>query len=177
MKKVCLFLLLITASYADEFSGELVAKIIPSENQGYFILSDGTYWKVTTFQKRWRNPLEWLVGDEIYVPENYESSLTDWIFGDEFDAYPKYGNLRVNEEDASNIKELKECSYLLVNPRTEKILFAIPLHPSDFVFELYNEGHDNGYRSGYSAGRSDGYSLGYSTGRTLASWERLQDGG
>lgn len=171
MKKVLFALFAFTAAYAEP-SMALVAKIVPTESRGYFIFSDGSFWKVSSFIKRWRTPLEWISGDEIYVPENYDCTVALWTLGDEFEAYPKYGNARVNDSDASNEDAIKSHSHILVNTRTEKILFATPVHPSDFTIQIYNEGYDEGhsvgYKKGYSSGYSTGHTIGYSEGQTAA---------
>ncbi len=167
MKKILCILIVCIAAYA-ETGGSIVAKITPSESQGYLIFSNGTYWKVSSFVKRWRTPLEWLAGNEIYVPENYICDMQSWSFGDEFEVYPKCGNIRVDESHASNEEALKKHSHILLNPRTEKILFGTPIHPADFVVQIYNEGyslgHSKGYSTGYNEGRSSGYSQGYDSG-------------
>lgn len=168
MKKIILALLVFASAYAGEPFGYLTAKILPAENKGFCIFSDGSFWQVTTFVKRWRSPLEWVSGVDLYVPPEYECTLKDWALGDEFEAYLKYGNSRADESAASNQEDLKKCSHLLVNPRTGKILFATPLHPNDFVIELFNEAHGIGYSEGYSKGYNSGYDWGYSSGRLAA---------
>lgn len=159
MKKILLVFLAFTAVYAEP-NRALVAKVLPTETRGYFVFSDGTFWKVSSFIKRWRTPLEWIAGDELYVPENYDCTVAIWTLGDEFEAYPKFGNARVNDSDASNEEAIKNHSHILVNTRTEKILFATPIHPSDFMIQVYDEGYNEGYSSGYSEGYSSGYSAG-----------------
>lgn len=161
MKKIILSLLLFASAYAGEPFGYITGKIVPLENKGYWIFSDGSFWQVTTFVKRWRSPLEWVSGVELYVPDEYLSNLTDWSLGDEFEEYPKYGNSRIDESAASNQDDLKKCTHILVNSRTGKILFATALHPSDFILEVFNEGHGIGYFKGYNSG----YDWGYSSGR------------
>jgi hypothetical protein len=164
MKKIVFSLLLSSVLFGADVTGALRAKILPSENKGYYVFADGSFWKVTTLVKRWRGPLEWLRGDELYVPESYVTTLEDWSFGDEFEVYPKLGNLRLDESVASNEKELQSYTHLLVNPFTGKVIFGIPLHPADFVNQLYNDGYDIGYSKGESVGYTNGYSVGYNFG-------------
>jgi hypothetical protein len=159
MKRMIFALIGFTAVYAEP-NMAIAAKIVPEESRGYFIFSDGTFWKVSSFIKRWRTPLEWISGDDIYVPENYVCSVQDWSFADEFEAYPKYGNIRVNESDASNEEDLKKHSHVLVNIRTGKTLFGTPIHPADFLVQIYDEGYNEGYGIGYSRGYNSGYSAG-----------------
>jgi hypothetical protein len=173
--KGCLLTLVTFNWIHAESNMTLVAKIIPTENEGYFIFSDGTYWKVSSFVKRWRSPLEWITGSEIPVPENYLCTIDVWSFGEEFEAYPKYGNSRVNEEDASNAVIIKNHSHILVNKRTEKVLFATPLHPADWASQVQQEGYNKGYSAGYSAGYSSGYNVGYSFGKSASSNSNRQN--
>lgn len=170
MKKFLFLVLGCISLHAEPVS--LVAKVVPQENLGYFIFSDGTFWKVCTFVKRWRGPLEWITGVELTVPENYECNLDTWSLGDFFEAYPKYGNLQADESHASNEADIKKHSHLLVDIRTNKVLFATPIHPSDFTAELYNVGYntgynkgvDTGYYSGFDKGKTQGYDKGFSEG-------------
>jgi hypothetical protein len=134
----------------------LVTNLVIDDSKGYFVLSDGTYWKIDTFVTRWRSLLEWIGGDEVYVPDAYQCTVKDWVMGEEFEYFPKVGNLRINEADASNEAELKKHSYILVNHRTGKVLFGTPIHAAQFVTDVYNEGYNVGYRKGYSSGYSAG---------------------
>lgn len=160
MKKIIFTLFAFTAAAYAEPNIALVAKVVPSESHGYFVFSDGTFWKVSSFVKRWRTPLEWISGDELYIPENYVCSVQDWSFADEFEAFLKIGNARVNESDASNEDDLKKHSHILLNGRTGKILFGTPIHPADFLVQVYDEGYNKGHSVGFSAGYSSGYSAG-----------------
>jgi hypothetical protein len=162
MKKILLSLVVLTSLHATPMA--LVAKVIPSDNQGYFIFSDGTFWKVSAFVKRWRGPLEWLTGAELMVPSEYDCKVDQWSFADDFEPYPKYDYLRANEADASNEEQLKAHSHLLVNKCTGKVLFATPIHPADFTNQLYQEGYDKGFSAGYATG----HDAGYKTGREFA---------
>lgn len=164
MKKFIFALFLMTAAYSVEHCAAITAKFITSDNKGYLAFSDGSFFRVTTFVKRWRGPLEWLSGEELYVPENYLCSLKDWGIGDEFELLPKYGYSRVDESYASNESDIKLSSHILVNLRTEKILFAVPLHPGDLMSQIYSDGHANGYSKGYS----EGYSSGYDSGKAFS---------
>jgi hypothetical protein len=160
MKRVVLAFLMSVACLTAESTGTLVAKIAPSDTHAYFILTDGTFWKVSTFVKRWRSPLEWLGGAELIVPENYISSLSDWSYYEEFIICPKEGYLKADESAASNQEELKKCTHLFTMPRNGRVLFATPLHPADFSSQLYNEGHSTGYAEGHRAGYAQGYAVG-----------------
>lgn len=165
MKKI-IFAVLSFVSLYSEPTGALLASVAPSESYGYFILADGTFWKVATFVKRWRSPIEWISGAELQVPESYISKITDWVYNDEFEVCLKYGNLRADESAASNQEELQHYTHLMMNPRTGKVLFALPLHPADFATQLYSEGRSAGHAAGYSEGYLVGYDAGYATGKS-----------
>lgn len=166
MKKFLFLFLFIASIYAEV----TVVSIFPTKNKTYYMLSDGTFWTVTSFIKRWRTVGEWIRGDELYVPDHFVSSPGDWAAGQTIEIYSKYDHLRIDESFAENVEALKQCTHLFVNTRTEKILFALPLdlHPADFMALLYNDGrndgYDKGYEEGYSIGHSYGYSAGYSIG-------------
>lgn len=154
MKKFFFSLIAIASLHANPSS--LVAKFVTEDSNGYFVMADGSYWKVTSFVTRWRSLLEWVGGDEVYVPDNYKCTVKDWVVGEEFEYFPKIGNLRINEADASNEAELKKHAYLLMNSRTGKILFGTPVNPADFITSVYNVGYNAGYNKGYSSGYSAG---------------------
>src|SRR5690348_14947900 len=108
----------------------LSAKIILQNSNGYYALSDGSCWKTIGFSKRWRTLSEWWNNVQL-VPTYYECVPDDWFLGTQIEVYPKFGNLAVNEADASNQDALKQCTHLMVNTRTGQVLFAIALHPAD----------------------------------------------
>lgn len=167
MKKV--FLAIVCATALFSYEATLVAKALPKEEKGYFILSDGTFWKVAPFVKRWRSLSEWWNGQEIAVPEEYNADLKSWNYGDQFAIYPKNEVCRFSESFASNEEELKQTSYALVHVTTGKILFGAPIQPAAFVTQIYDEG----YQAGYSSGHSTGYGSGYIAGKE---WQKLLDG-
>lgn len=160
----------------------LAAKVILQNTQGYFVLSDGSCWKVIGFCKRWRTLSEWWSNVQL-APENYECVPNDWFLGTQIEAYPKYDNLSVNQANASNQDALKQCTHLLLNNRTGQILFAIALHPTDCIIQLYSDAYEDGYNKGlhqgrlssyqnatdiYNSGYSDGYKQGYTEGYQTA---------
>ncbi len=134
----------------------LSSKAILKNTNGYFVLADGSCWKVVPFAKRWRSIGEWWNGVEL-VPANYNCVPNDWQLSTSIETYSKYENLAVNEADAGNQEELKQCTHLLVNGRTRQVLFAIELHPADCIVQLANEMHADGYQKGYDEGRLSGY--------------------
>jgi hypothetical protein len=146
------------------------AATFPS-GEGYFILSDQSCWKVIGFSTRWRTITEWWNGTQL-VPQNFENVPKDWTLGSYVEIYSKYGNLSINEADASNQDKLRQCTHLIVNPGTGMVLFAIPLSTSQCMVSLFNEAHATGYSEGYSIGYSVGcdnqynsaYNNGYSRG-------------
>ena len=169
----------VSALHADAEKVEyLSAKVLLENTNAYYVLSDGSCWKVMGFVKRWRTPSEWWNNVQL-VPQNYESIPNDWFLGTKIEAYPKYEYLNVDESNASNQADLKQCTHLLVNTRTGQVLFAIALHPSDCMIQVYNDAHDDGYNQGFTKGRlssyqnatdiynkgvSDGYKDGYAKG-------------
>jgi len=148
----------------------LSSKVICQNTNGYFVLSDGSCWKAISFSKRWRSLSEWWNSVQL-VPANYECVPNDWYLGTQIEAYRKYGNLEVDESNASNQELLKQCTHLLVNSRTGQVLFAIALHPAECIVQLFTEAHEDGYNKGLYEGRlknyqnsSDSYKSGYSEG-------------
>ena len=156
----------------------LSSKVILENTSGYAVLSDGSCWKVMAFSKRWRSPSEWWNNVQL-APKEYDCLPSDWYLGSQIAVYQKYGNLEVNEADATNQDELKQCTHLFANTRTGQVLFAISLDPADCIVRLFNEAQEEGYKKGYVKGRSsayqnsaeiydsgysEGYKVGYSEG-------------
>lgn len=181
MKKWCLILVAVlayTGVYAEfpEKVEILCSKAVLKNEQGYFVLSDGSIWKAIGFAKRWRSLGEWWNSVKL-VPEQYETLPDQWHLGTSIEAYPKYSSLAVNEADASNQAELKQCTHLLVNTRTGQVLFALALDPAQALLQIFDEarveGYNEGYSSGYTSGRREvnatyehGYKAGYDIGYT-----------
>ncbi|OGN55863.1 MAG: hypothetical protein A3D96_00240 [Chlamydiae bacterium RIFCSPHIGHO2_12_FULL_44_59] len=157
-------LLVLVAAFIEVHSAPLVAKVTPEDTKGYLVFSDGTFWSVASLEKRWRTPLEWLAGNELFVPEDYACKVTEWSFGDEYEIYHKAGNLRVDETYASNGEQLKQHSFLMLNLRSGKTFFASRMQPMDLIQAIYDEGYHSGYHQGYPSGYEEGYSVGYSSG-------------
>lgn len=152
MKKILFALIALTTLHSEPVV--LVAKIIPKDTTGYLIFSDGTFWDISSFETRWRSPLEWVVGNELYVPQDYQCVATDWSLGDEYELFYKEGNIRVDETHASNEDRLKTHPFLMVNLRTGKTFFASQMQPMDLLTAVFNKGYSKGYSQGYSSGRS-----------------------
>lgn len=149
----------------------LSSKVVLANSDAYFVLSDGSYWKVITFLKRWRSVSEWW-NDVKLIPENYESVPNNWFVGTEIDVYPKYGNVGVDEANASNQEVLRQCTHLFCNSRNGQVLFAAEIHPSEGPVRIFNEGLKEGYSKGvkassqkteevYNQGYTEGYKRGY----------------
>lgn len=173
MKKWFLFMILSCSMiYADqpEKIEMLSSKVICQNTNGYFVLSDGSCWKAVSFSKRWRSLSEWWNNVQL-VPDNYECVPNDWYLGAQIAVYPKFGNLEVNEADASNQEVLKQCTHLFVNTRTGQVLFAISLQPAECIIQLFADAHEDGYNKGLYEARlknyqnsSDSYKRGYAEG-------------
>lgn len=187
MKKWCLAALaLFSCSFAEAQNLEkeevLSSKICLQDQTGYFVLTDGSCWKVMGFVPRWRSISEWWNNVEL-VPDNYKCEPGQWVVGAAIQAYPKYGNIEVNLADASNLEALNQCTHLLFNTRTGQVLFAIAMDTghclADVFREAYREGRVKGVEEGYAKARSDantiyesgraaGYQAGYAAGYKAA---------
>lgn len=131
----------------------LSSKAILQNSEGYFALSDGTCWKVMSFSPRSRSLCEWWRSVQI-VPESYQTTPADWLIGAQIEAYPIYGNIEVDIDNASNREILMECTHLLFNRTTNHILFAISMHPAYCLTEVFTDAHQDGYEKGFLDGRS-----------------------
>jgi hypothetical protein len=169
-------------SYAGypEKSASLSSKVILQNTQGYFVLSDGSCWKVVAFSKRWRSLSEWW-HDVQLVPKNYECAPSDWSLGVPVEVYAKFENLEIDEANASNQDVLRQCTHLFVNPRTSQVLFAISLEPAECMVNLFTEARDEGYAQGFVEGRAKGeesavevYNRGYRDGHKIGYTEGMQ---
>jgi hypothetical protein len=140
---------------APEGEGQLSSKVVLPSKNGYFVLSDQSCWKVVGFSTRWRTMSEWW-NDKQIVPKNYECTPENWVPGTQIEIYSKYNNLLVNEDDAANQKDLRECTHLFFSKDTGMVLFAMPLRVEDCLVSVYSEGHQAGYYVGYSEGYSNG---------------------
>ncbi len=157
----------------------LSSKVILESADGYFVLSDGSYWKVVQFVKRWRTPSEWW-NNIALVPKNYECTPSDWFLGSQIEVFSKQETtLTVDEMNASNHETLKKCTHILWNARTDQGLFAIALDPADCIVQLHNDARSEGYNKGlrdglqkssknsseaYDKGYTDGYNAGFREG-------------
>lgn len=161
-----------------ERTGTLSSKVILQNTSGYFVLSDRSCWKAIGFATRWRTVSEWWNNVQL-VPERYECIPNDWYLGTQIEVYSKYNNLEVSEANATNQEALKQCTHLLLNTRTGKVLFAVALEPAECIVQLFNEayadGHDEGFTQGrlksyqnateiYNNGHAEGYKVGYAEG-------------
>lgn len=135
----------------ESYAPVLSAKVSVYEPNGYFQLSDGTHWKVIGFVPRTRGLGEWWNNVQL-APDTYKCLPKDWVVGAQIIAYPKYGNLGVEESNAINHEALKQCSHLLVNQGNAQVLFALPLDPATWLVQLFNDAHRFGYDSGYNKG-------------------------
>jgi flagellar biosynthesis/type III secretory pathway protein FliH len=180
MKKIffILFTIISFSSFADtpEKIEKLTSKVIMQNSEGYFVLSDGSSWKVIGFSKRWRSLSEWWNNIQL-TPESYNCLPGDWELGSQIEVFSKSNTLSpVDEANASNQEALKECTYLLINSATKQILFGIPLEPEACITRLAKESHEEGYNLGYKLGYNkattdcsskynEGYSDGYTKGK------------
>lgn len=145
----------------------LSSKVVIEDSAGYFVLSDRSCFKVVAFVKRWRNLTEWWNNTEL-VSKNYDCSPSNWYLGSQIEVYSKQNNLEVDEANASNQEDLKQCTHLLVNSATGQVLFAISLEPADCIIRLFEDAHKQGYAEGFLKGskkslvlREEGYNAGY----------------
>jgi hypothetical protein len=135
----------------------LSSKIILPSTNGYFVLSDRSCWKVVGFSKRWRTFSEWWNSVQLIAPECYECLPNDWYVGTQIEVHSKLDRLNVSEADASNQEILRQCTHLLVNSHTGKVLFAISMEPGECMLEVFHEGFKLGHNQGIAEGRLQGY--------------------
>lgn len=173
-KGICIIALMISSCFLmaelPEKVGALSSKVILKNQSGYFVLSDGSCWKVVPFSKRWRSLSEWWKDVEL-VPERYTAVPDDWFLGVEVEAYLKYDHLEVDEANASNRKMLKKCTHLLVNSKTRQVLFAIALDMTDCIVQVFQDAYEDGYNKGYDKG----YDKGKFSGDSLVTKAQLRD--
>ena len=167
--------MIVVSAYAQDARVEkLNAKISLNGQEGYFVLSDQSCWKVISFEKRWRTISEWWNNAEL-ITDEYLSGPDEWFQGADIQVHSKVDFLHVNEANASNQNVLKQCTHMLVNASNGKILFAISLQPADCLAHLYQDAHKMGYNKGYNDGyyekrenateiRNQGYKEGYNKG-------------
>ena len=175
-KSVMFFTVLVTMSCSVCCASQLervealVSKAVLKNSDGYFILSDGSFWKVITFVKRSRTLSEWWNSASL-IPEQYECVPNDWFSGAEIQVFSKANHLEVDLANASNEKALKQCTHLLYNSKNGQILFAISMQPSEFIDTLFKDARKEGYNAGYSDGRYQ------STNDARASYNKGRDEG
>lgn len=160
MRNWCLFVLSlfacasVCANGGPERTARLYSKAVFRDGNGYCVLSDGSYWEVVRFFPRERTLCEWWNNVEL-VPKNYDCGLGDWVVGEVIQTYSKHA-LKVNDADAGNKWSLKQCTDLLVNTRTGKVLFGVSMNPNPVLFlsqisqRFYKEGWDDGWDDGYN---------------------------
>lgn len=168
---------------------QILAKVCLKNDAGYFFLSNGTFWKIIPFKKRWRTLSEWWNGTEI-LSKDYQTRVKDWYLGAEVTIHPNQAMQDLIENTSSNVKELEKCTHILVNPNSRKVLFAILLTPGACMGDIYSNGRYEGDQEGYSRGWNIGFALGcamkgdqerarresYNRGRQVGYDEGYQDG-
>ena len=174
------FCSVIFAQPADRVE-RLTSKVILQNTEGYFVLSDGSCWKVIGFSTRWRTISEWWNNIQL-APGTYNCVPNDWCLGTQIEVYSKFDNLAVSESNASNEEELKKCSHLLFNSITRQVIFAMPLEPERCIVSLFNDARDEGYNLGYAQGVAEssykylkGYNDGYAQGKNESSYNYQYD--
>ncbi|OGN63659.1 MAG: hypothetical protein A3E80_02695 [Chlamydiae bacterium RIFCSPHIGHO2_12_FULL_49_9] len=164
-----LMMAVLSSSYSfsnePERAGKLSSKVILKDQGGFFILSDGSFWRAIEYKKRPRTFLEWLQ-KIILVPENYECNPIDWVLGSNIQVYPKQGYSTADEGNALNEDALKQCTHILVNAGNEQILFAVPLTSADCLAQVYQGARKEGLKQGDKNEYQKGYNTGLSRGRS-----------
>lgn len=125
------------------------SKVMLENRNGYFVLSDGSMWKVFKLDKRSRSVCEWWRGEEL-IPQNYDCNPSDWRIGEKIEVYAKTDDLKLLISNASNALELKLCSHLFIHSTTKQALFAIALDPATCLIAIFNEAFNQGYEKGRS---------------------------
>ena len=139
----------------------LSSKFSTQNGHSYFFLEDGSSWKVISFKKRKRSLLEWWHNVELIVPEAYESSPENWHTGASIEICNKIHHLDIDDKNASNAKELKKCSHILINRNTMQILFGKPMKFDQCLLEISDEAYSRGYENGYDTGYRSSYKINY----------------
>lgn len=148
-------------SQEPESTAQLKSKLILENTEGYFVLSDGSCWKVIGFSKRERTLSEWWCNVEL-APEDYNTLPKDWVLGSQIEIYSKQKNLSVKESNASNQERLALCTHLFFNKETRQVLFAIALEPEELLINVFKEASKDGYIKGYDQGHMYGKKLSFS---------------
>jgi hypothetical protein len=163
-----LLLLMCSLAHAmpPEKIAQLSAKVILTNDNGYYVLSDNSCWKVIYFSKRMRSLSEWWNNVRL-VPETFECSPKDWVEGTYIEIYSKRDFPEIPFQNASNQNDLINCSHVLINTASKQVLFANALSIADSMVLVFNQAYEDGYNKGYGIGHSLGYTLGYSTGYQL----------
>jgi hypothetical protein len=153
MNKILFLLICLFSSTLSAY--ELKAKAALSNTNGYYVLSDGSCWKVVALTPRWRSFSEWWEGIELNYPANYDCVPSNWRLGDEIEVCPNDFLFEIDESVISNPKTIASCTHALFNRHTKEVLFGIPLDPASFLVTVFNSAYKDGYNSGYD----DGYDL------------------
>jgi hypothetical protein len=160
MKKIVLaFIFIATILQAEVIQGS----VIGGENTAYWILDDGSFWKVFSFVKRWRGPLEWFRGDDLGVPDSYQTSLDQWVSGTEIAVMSK-SEVAADFTNASNQEDLRQATHVIVHKHTGHTLFALSMSANHFLTSVFNEGKLLGRSESYEKGKQDGFQRGFALG-------------
>ena len=173
----CTIFLFSTAAYAEiDHKATLSEKISANDGSSFFVLSDGSCWRVYGFQIRWRGVVEWFRGVQLITPENCDCKPDDWVRGSDIEAYPRCDGIDMDISDAGNLDALKKCTHILMNTKNEQILFGTPLLTGDCMIDVYNDAKVVGYNRGYSEGFSSGHQIGQWTNEEEAYFKGHDDG-
>ncbi len=146
-----------------ETEQKLVSKVVLENQEGYFALEDGSFWKVFPCVPRWRSLSEWWNGVDL-IAENFKQSPREWISGSSIEILSKTPEYEQIILDASNKKKLDQSTHLLHLPAHNLYLFAVQLSPLLCFEDLFNEAYEEGYAAGKDYGYNKGYYIGHSVG-------------
>lgn len=160
MKKhlCCLFTFLSVSCFASATIDSelyLASKVVVHPECGYYVLSDGSMWKVFALHPRWRTLSEWWNSVKI-VPEELDCKPDDFYLGVPIKVIQRHGFVKFDETVASNAATLNSCGHIIVNLVSNKGLFAYALKPENALFDVYHEGYRTGHAKGYFEGEVDG---------------------
>lgn len=140
---------------AAEQEASLAMSLGYQSHRGYFALSDGSYWKAVGLIARWRDPIEWIYGEEL-IPEDYLSMPRVWQVDEEIRTYLKRDSVNVKRVDLANLYdpvEFQKCSHLLFNVNREQGIFAVKLDIADCIVGVAYQAYENGYGEGFCRAR------------------------
>lgn len=166
MKKwIASVLVLISHLFGADFTGTLDGIVGVETRKGYLILSDGSIWEVFGFVSKYQIMLPWTHGVDLHIPDGFDLLPSQWVVGPTVNVFAKADYSPVDVTNASNKDELDDCTHVLVNTGTNKILFGLHADPAIAFPDIYSKAVSDRYLAAYFAGFRVGYQKGLERGR------------